>query len=193
VTRRFGRALVACGALALASLSTAAAEPARGLVDGTELLALAGEDALTVEISLHGALLRALTKFDPELHAAIGGLESIHAVVFELDEMGSDERARRLSALVERMAGTEKGLRAKGWERMVRVKEQGSDVRVLVLNDEEVVRGLVVMAVDRADGRVVFTNIAGTIDLGALERLGQSLDVPGLEKLEPPDGSDGSD
>ena len=54
----------------------------------------------------------------------------------------------------------------------------------LVLSDEDTIRGLVVMVVSPDDGEVIFTNIAGTIDLRQLARLGEAFDLPGLDDLD---------
>ena len=42
------------------------------------------------------------------------------------------------------------------------------EVSVLILTDEESIDGLVVMVLNRDDVELVFTNIAGVIDLNAL-------------------------
>ena len=152
-----------------------------GFVDGSAFIDCAGEDAISVEVSLKGPLLKALTSFDPEISAMVGGLESIHAVILDLSEMG-DSRAAANECLTGLINRTRSRLRKGGWDTIATVRERDAEIRVLVLNDEEVIRGLTVMVVD--DEEVVFTNVAGIIDLAALERLGESLDIPGLEDLD---------
>jgi len=155
-----------------------------GFVDGSMLIDLAGEDALTVEISLHGALLKAITKFDSELDSLAGGLESIQAVILDLEEVSSADKIR------EQVDEMQRGLRREGWERLARVKESGSVVNIFVLNDVDTIQGLVVLIVDENDKQVVFANVAGVLDLAAIEKLGDGLGIPGLEGLETIDGKD---
>lgn len=147
-----------------------------GYVDGTTFVEMVGEDGVTVEVNLHGPLLRALTAFDPDLKRLVGGLESIHAVVIDLDDR---EAAARVGDTVSAL---EKKLRGRGWERLATVRERNSRVTVLVLNDDETIRGLTVMSVD--GGELAFANIAGVIDLAAISELGEAMDLPGLDALD---------
>jgi hypothetical protein len=173
--------------LALAS-SLAPAGDDRGLVDGSEFIRLAGDDAVTVEVSIKGALLKALTSADPELAKVAGGLESIHAVILDV------ERGDVAQRVVDRMRKVEEQLLSEGWERLARVKDEDSEVKVLVLNDEEAIHGLVVMVAD--DEELVFANISGILDLAAISAIGAGLDIPGLDDLKlegKDDGTDGGD
>lgn len=192
---RWGALGLAAALLALSPVSAAPAKPSpgEGFVDSSVFLELAGDDAVLVEVSIPGPLIKALTKIDPELHQLAGGLDSIQAVVVSLSGPGVDDdrdedsgpipellsKARRV--VVEQ----EKRLLARGWERLARVRDPESEVRILVLNDEEIIRGLVVMVIDKDEGQVVFVNIAGELDLGALEAIGEQFDIPGLEELSP--------
>jgi len=168
--------LVLAGGLS-AAVHAAGEPPPLGFVDGSAFLELAGDDAGTIEISLRGALLRALTSFDPELKRLVGGLESIHAVIVEPEQGASLKRVREL------VRRRERSLLGEGWERLARVRDGTADVTVLVLNDEETIRGLVVMAADEEDGSVVFANVAGVIDLAAIAALGEQLEIPGLDQV----------
>ena len=147
-----------------------------GYVDGAAFVELAGDDAVTVEVSIHGGLLKMLASVDPELEELVGGLESIHAVILEMED---DETATRIRDL---MRQTERQLMSKGWERLARVRDDEAEVKVLILNDEEAILGLVVM-VAGDENEFVFANIAGTLNLAAIAKLGESLDIPGLDEL----------
>jgi len=177
-TARAIGAMLLVGALAM--LPAAAGDRSRpaGYVDGSMLIDLAGEDALTVEISLHGALLKAITRADEDLDDLAGGLESINAVILDLENVPSRAKIREVVEDIQR------DLRRRGWERLARVKEANSVVNVLVLNDAETIQGLVVLVVDEEDQQVIFANVAGVIDLAAIEKLGDELDIPGLDDLE---------
>lgn len=182
VARLAGLALV----LALATLAAGAAErrgeaAVPGFVDGTKLAELAGDDAVSVEVTLGKALLKPILHADPQLEALAGGLESIYALVLEIESPAVAEQ------VVREVREIESRLVARGWERVARVRERDEEVKVLVLvEDEQTYGGLVVLVVDRsgAAAEVVFANIAGRIDLAAIERLGEQLELPGLSDIE---------
>lgn len=175
-------ALLLSFAVAILALPVCAAEAAHvkhpGFVDGSAFLALASDDCTTVEVNLHGAILRAVLAFDPELKELVAGLESIHAVV-----LGCEGNGRAAKAL-DLMRQTERKLSDRDWEVLTRVKDGESNVTVLVLNDEESIEGLVVLVADAGGDEIVFANIAGTIDLAAIAKLGESLDIPGLDQVD---------
>ena len=150
-----------------------------GFVTCSNLLSLADADTGSVEVTLHGAFLKALTKFDPELKKLAGELESIHAVVLDLgeEEAGTWKKGRDL------LLRTEKDLLARDWERITRIQDKGAQVSVLVLSDDEAISGLLVL-VSGEDGELVCANIAGKIDLAAIAELGEKLNIPGLDELE---------
>ena len=147
-----------------------------GYVDGEAFIELAGDDAVTVEVSIHGALLKVLASVDPELEELMGGLESIHAVILQVK---TDEMSAQILDLMRR---TEGRLMGRGWERLARVRDDEAEVKVLVLYDEEAILGLVVM-VASDENEFVFANIAGELNLAAISAIGESLDIPGLDEL----------
>lgn len=175
-------ALLLSFAVATLALPVCAADSAHvkhpGFVDGSAFLELAGDDCTTVEVNLHGALLRAVLGIDPELKEAVGGLESIRAVILSCEENGRAEKALDL------IRQTERKLVDRDWEVLTRIKDDESNVTVLVLNDEDSIGGLVVLVADAGGHEVVFANIAGTIDLAAIARLGESLEIPGLDQVD---------
>ena len=173
-----GAVLLLVGLLAVAPAGAGDRSRPPGYVDGSELIARAGEDALTVEISLHGALLRAITRADAELEEMAGGLESIHAVILDLEQVASKEK------VLEVVSDIQSDLRSKGWERLARMKEGDSLINVMLLNDEETIQGLVVLVVNNEEQQIIFANVAGVLDLAAIERLGEELDIPGLDDLD---------
>jgi hypothetical protein len=104
------------------------------------------------------------------------GLEWIGAVVIELGDRADNEF--RGQELIEK---TEKKLLGKGWERLARVQEGGEDLKVLMLPSGRSVLGLVVLIVE--EDEIVFANVAGNIDMAQLRKLGDQMDIPGLENL----------
>lgn len=177
---------LAAATLLVASLAGAtalAADPALkkspGFVDPEPFLDLADEKGRLIEINLPGKLLRLITgpvrSQEPELASLIDGLEWIGAVIVGTEDAARLEAGR---ALVRQ---TEKRLLGKGWEKLAVMQEEGTMVKVLILNTETTIGGLVVMITN--DEQVIFTNIAGIIDLAKLESLGETLNIPGLESL----------
>lgn len=184
--RALGGALAVLLLLA-ATAPVAAGSPAKvpGYVDGDRFLEIAGEDNLQVEVSISRSLLKAAIRgFDADIQELLGGIESIHAIILDLDGV---ERVDDLRALIR---STGKRLQNEGWERLARVREDDTEVTVLVLNDDVYIQGLVVMVVDRDENQLVFANIAGQLDLAAIESLQQAFDVPGLGGIDLSDPDD---
>lgn len=182
-----------CGLIAGPSQAADANAPdIAGYVDGAAFTRLAGDAAETIEVSLQGPLLEALAKFDPELSQLVSGLKSIHAVILNFDSVGDDERpplaAGELTAKLDRLAATiastEQRLLGQGWQRVARVKDGTANIQVLVLNNAQSIQGLVVMLIDTDEKQVIFTNVAGIIDLAAIEKMGEKLEIPGLDQLK---------
>jgi hypothetical protein len=157
-----------------------------GFVDGDRFLDICGDDCVTVEVNIPNSLLQALCRVDTELEEICGGLESIRVVILDPceSERFDDES---ITGVLDRVRGemkdTESRLLKQGWERLVRVRDKDEQVTVLVLNDEEMIEGLTVMVVE-SECEMVFVNIAGRIDLAALQTLGEKFDVPGLDDLD---------
>jgi hypothetical protein len=147
-------------------------------VDAAPFKEIAGEDAIMVEINLSGAFLKTIASAHEDLHELIGGLESIQAVVLDLNGSSRSERARKTILDVERR------LQKRAWERIALIREEDGEVRILVLADGEAIQGLVVMVIDMDEGEMVFANIAGELDLAAIQSIGDSLEIPGLDDLD---------
>jgi len=153
----------------------------RGFVDGSAFGRLAGEDSELVEIHLGPALLGAIArgaKDDPDAAALLGGLRSVSAYIVGLG--GDPDRTAKAMKLLREI---EEQLERNGWERLARVREKGERVNVFVLGNGAAVEGLVVLVFDKDDGRVVFANLAGSLDLAKLGSIQDALDVPGLDEL----------
>jgi hypothetical protein len=68
---------------------------------------------------------------------------------------------------------------------LAKIKDGSEHVSVLILTDDETIRGLTVMVSDSGPGgSFVFANVAGVIDLAAIQRLGEQMNIPGLNQLE---------
>ena len=149
-----------------------------GFVDGQRFIDAVGDDAVTVEVSIGGALLSAITKFDPELHELAGGLKSISAIVLSTEDVGDTAKLRSI------IRDTRTRLKKEGWEALATIREEGAEVQVLVLNDDEAIQGLVVMIIDIDEGQMVFANIAGRVNLAAIGEIGDAMGIPGLDDID---------
>jgi len=153
-----------------------------GFVDPEPFIELGGEDDLTLEISISGALLKmisaGLAGADKDLADTVAGLHSIHAVILSMDTEAKQLRGQEL------LRSTEKGLRRGAWDRIARVNDEEGNLSVWILGTEETVDGVTVLIRGKQDGELVFVNIDGIIDLSKLEELGKTLDIPGLDKLQ---------
>ena len=150
-----------------------------GFVDKAAFTDLVGEDDVQIEVWLPGSLLQIVKAVDPELGDLVSGLELAQALVVETDDENT------ASKLAERIRSTESALLKKNWIRLAKIKDGNEHVTVLILYDEDTIRGLTVMVNDSGpDGSFVFANIAGVIDLAAIQRLGEQMDIPGLNQLK---------
>ena len=159
-------------------------EKAPGYIDGSAFLALSTEESELVEISIKGALLQALSQGfpDAETSSMFRQLKGISAVIAGLDhDPGRTERALKL------VRDTGKRLDQAGWERIARVREKDTDVGVFIRSGAKTIDGLVVLAYDSSESKVVFVNIVGVIDLAKLGEIGSKFDLPGLDAI-PKDG-----
>jgi hypothetical protein len=172
--------LLAVVAAVLGLAASPALAAAKGFVDKSAFVELAGgDDAVRVEVAIHKSLIGMFCAgLDADLKRIACGLDSIDAVV--LDVPGGDRQTRATEVIRK----TEKTLKGRGWERVALVREEDSEVHVLILNDEDSIEGLVVMVMDKIEGELVFVNIAGLIDLEAIQRIAGEWNIPGLEGLD---------
>ena len=150
-----------------------------GYVDASLYTDLVDDDCLRLQVWMPGSLVRTLAKVDPDLYELVKGVEAIQAVILDLD-CGEPKGVRDI------VRKQESALLETGWERLVLVREEDAEIRVLVLNREELINGLVVFVHDRDEGELVFVNIAGTVDLAAIQRIAEGFDIPGLKDIDAP-------
>ena len=189
IPRRWTR--LACGlsaALIVLMLVTPASAQRRsrdaarhpGFVDGSAFAELADDDDNVIEISIQGALLKmlsgAISEKNEELGDVLSGIVSINAVVVELGDNSADKAVRLARSTAEK-------LKDDGWEQIIRVRQKDdANVVVLAHHDDDEIDGLVVLVVE-ADDQLVFANIAGTIDLASLARIGMNFDLAGFDQI----------
>lgn len=159
--------------------SPASAHP--GYVDGAVFRALVDEDQEVIEVNLEGPILQAVanSKSDEPGGASakelFGQLKAVHAVIGNVK--GS------ASAALAVVQQTDQRLVAGGWQRITRIKDEGSVISVLTHVTGGQIDGLVALIFDMDDKSLVFANLAGPIDLNRLEEIGDRLNVPGLGEV----------
>lgn len=151
-----------------------------GYVDFDALEIFEDEDA-KIEVYLKQPMLNLMSKFieheDPELFEIFGKLMLVRVQVFE---------ARRELALKFESESSKvvKALDGKGWERVVRVREDDEQVYVYLKpsDDYEWIQGIVVIAIENYE-EAVFVNIVGDIHPDDIHRLGEHFDVEELDSI----------
>ncbi len=175
------RFLFSCAALLLACTPLLHAQTALerdpGYVD-LESFASWFDEMPTVEVNIKGALLRmaaaASRNEDPTLAAMLGKLQAIQVRTFRY-KPGQRER------LVSRSNGLGKTLEARGWDTIVRVRDE-EDVDMYLQTRGDKVMGMMVTVIDPSEQEVVFINIVGEIDPEEVGRLGSRFDLKGLNR-----------
>ncbi len=199
--------LFATALLAVPALPALAANP-RGYVDAEPFVAFVPEEGKLVEVNISNSMMKAFAKSlasdeDKDTAQLMGKLHSIRAVIAGIEP-------GRVEAAVKLVESTASKLRGEGWEEMARVRSKDARIRVLMLNDNGQVSGLVVLLVDKSgdtakgkhhknaaadedgddeDGpSLIFANIAGNFTVDDVGKLTGKLDVPGFDRLR--DGKD---
>ena len=148
-----------------------------GYVSIEELGIFPRED-LSVEINLDGAILRMVAEAtrgdDPAFAEVMSSLKSIQVRVFPLAGAKEDMVRGKVDRAV-------RWLEDRGWSSMVRVRERGSESYIYLKKSGEQIVGLTILAIEAGD-EAAMINIVGRIDPAQIGRLGQSLDIPQLEK-----------
>lgn len=156
--------------LVLLALGVLAALPLRAqptLFDAATLDALFDQPP-RVEVNLGGSLLRiaASADDDPDTSNLLRGLRGITVRVYALDAARTDLRSR--------LDGFGRRLASDGWQTMVRVRpsdEDTDDVSIFVREVGDTFDGMVVMALDEAEGDASFVFLDGPIDLARISDL----------------------
>lgn len=165
---------------------TAAAGRAQKLSDqpgyvSIEELGIFSREDLSVEINLDGSILRMVAEAtrgdDPEFAKVMSGLQAIQVRVFPLEGV----KEEMIRGKIERAV---RWLEDRGWSSMVRVREKGDESYIYLKKSGEKIVGLTILAIEAGE-EAAMVNIVGQLDPAEIGRLGQSFDIPQLEKATP--------
>jgi len=164
-------------ALAFA-IPAAALAGSPGYVDGSFVSDYAREDGTFVEVHLDEQLIELLagpaSTYDEAAGEIAAGLESVRAMVVELREGAGEE-------VLDEVRGLQARLVSDGWQNVARVRDGSDHVFVMLKSEGQDLVGVTVLVVNESE--LVFTNVAGRIDLDQLARLAESYEIPGLDAL----------
>ena len=143
-------------------------------IDDFDLLAT---ETLSLEINLSGALLElvaaAMDDEDPQFAALVRGLEGIRVRMAEAEELDLGQ----LRSGFDQATGW---LRDRGWETLLRLREEDEEVHVYTRMEAGDMVGAALLVLE-PEGAVVLVNVVGKLDLALLAALADSLDIPQLD------------
>lgn len=164
--------LLLVAALLSTTLQAQTLEDHPGYFPLDELDFLSAED-LSVEINLHGAMLKLIGKValdeDPEFAGIMNTLEAIRVQIAPVDRLQSEDIRKGLDTGVSMLENL-------GWYRMVLTRDEGEEVHIYGRESDGDLQGLTVLAVE--DDEVIVLNLVGRIDPDQLGSLMSGLDLP---------------
>ena len=176
--------ILCCGLVMLMATSAAWAqvdlESDPGYVNLEQFEAWFDEEA-SIIVNIKGALLNLVAEAsrfeDPELADMLRKLKAVQVRGYDLDWAAAREVERRAN-------GFAKTLEAKGWDIVVRVRDDEEHVHVYVRVNDEVIAGMMVMVISSDDGETYFLNIVGDINPEQIGRIGRKFDIEPLDDMK---------
>ncbi|MEM7356049.1 MAG: DUF4252 domain-containing protein [Acidobacteriota bacterium] len=143
-----------------------------------EELDVLSSEALSIEINLHGAMLKliaaATRSEEPEFSEIIANLDAVRVRIAPVEDVDPS----KVRAGLGRARGW---LEKRGWSTMVRTREGDDELHIYLRQVDGDIAGIAIMAIE-AGGEAALINIVGKLDLSQLGRLGETLDIPQLSK-----------
>ncbi len=172
--------LLVCVSAVAVRAADRSVEDLPGFVDFSSLRAMASVEPI-VEISLKAPLLNMMTNLvrseDAEAAEFISKLFRVTVNVFESDDID-------VLAIAASMNLISQDLDEKGWERVVRVRDQEEHVDIYFRFSEDAnrIQGIAIMVAE--PGETVLVNIVGDISVDDISALGERFDIDELSDLE---------
>lgn len=142
-----------------------------------EDLGILPEENITLEINLTGPMIKfialAADEEEPELSRLVEGLESIRV-------RGADLDTARAAGVRSGIRNATQMLTEKGWNSMVRMRDEDEEVYIYFKEQEGEMMGLTVLSLEGDEAMLI--NLVGKIDPAGLGSLASGLDLPQLEQ-----------
>ena len=152
-----------------------------GYLDFEELGIDTTSEDIRIEVNLQGPVLafvtEAMRSSEPELAEALAKIHSIHFQMIRLPEEQQAKASQRARSLADRLEG-------QGWQRIVRIQQDGVLSYLHLLMRGNQIHGLTVMFLQEQDNNFGFINMAGEIDPAQLGRIGQQFNIDVLESAQ---------
>ena len=140
------------------------------------------EGFTTVKISPKMFDLIASADIDEEGMEVIKDITGVNVLTYEMEEGKSSEMADKLYAEAKSLINS-------GYEELMSVKEDDTDLRILAKSPGNgVINDLLIVGKD--DGDFVYVSVTGKIDIKKISELSKCTDVKGLQHLKDLDEDD---
>ncbi len=132
----------------------------------------------SIIVNIKGALLKLVAEAsryeDPELADLLHKLKAVQVRGFDLDWdsfRGVEQRTRAFA----------KSLEDKGWDTVVRVRDDDESVHIHVRVNDGSIAGMMVVVISHDDDESFFLNIVGEINPEQIGRIGRKFDIEPLD------------
>jgi hypothetical protein len=159
-------------------LATCTAALAQGSFNFDDIPGIDEAPAVSVDVNpvMLGFFRTMAAQASPETPDLFAGLRSIKLRVYDASTTGDE-----FSSFIQNTAGR---LEAQGWQRLMAVQDEGSNMQFHLQMTEENVTGMTIMMLEESEA--IFINIDGNISAAELGRLMNQLNIPEVIGAFPP-------